>query len=456
MQWSSARAHMRELVLTAGPALLLMVGAFWVAARFIEPSPPQTMTVAAASKGSPYHRLAEQYRTVLARSGVTLAIRETGGSIENLRLLGDDTSGVQLGFLQGGLANALDAPRLRSLGRLFHEPLWVFYRGEAPIDRLSALAGKRILVGPAGGGTNRLALKVLAASGVTAATATLINMELPDYVAAFESGNADAGFLVLMPEAATVTRLLASPAVRLLSLAQADAYAQRFPFLSRLDLKRGVVDFARDVPPTDTALLATTAACVVRDDLHPALANLMTQAIVEVHGKPDLDAKGENGLFARAGFPLAADPEFPLADEARRVYRSGAPFLQRYLPFWLATLTDRLVVLLVPFLGLAVPLVRFLPQLYTWRIRRRFVRQYGALKKVEAGLDTGAAGGEQLRHAFAEIDRIEAAVNGIPVPLGFSNQLYDLREHIDVVRRRLAARQAAVQPAPAMQAAPTA
>jgi uncharacterized protein len=439
MRRSSAVVQLRELLFTAGPAILLIAGAFWATARFVEPAPPQRITIAAASKGSPYYRLAEQYRKILAQSGIDLEIRETSGSFENLRLLKDASSGVQLAFLQGGLASALDAPNLRSLGRLFYEPLWVFYRGDQPIDRLSALLGKRILVGPAGGGTNQLALKLLAANGVTETTATLINMELPDYVEAFATGKADAGFLVLAPEARTIARLFDSPNAKLMGLAQADAYYQRFPFLSRLDLKRGVVDLAKDIPPADTALVATMAALLIRDDLHPALANLMTQAIVEVHGKPDFDAKGQAGIFSRsAAFPVAADPEFPLADEARRVYRSGPPFLQRYLPFWLATLTDRLVVLLVPFVGLALPLIRFVPMLYTWRIRRRIFHWYGELKKVEAGLNGGASA-QQLTRAFADIERIEAAVNEIPVPLGFSNQLYDLREHIDVVRRHLTA-----------------
>src|SRR5882724_10319998 len=439
MEKESGRTFVRwrEIMLTAGPAIALVAAVFLVTSRFVTPAPPHTMVIAAANPGSPYYRWAEEYQKALAQSGITLEIRATSGSVENLRLLNDDTSGVQLGFVQGGIANTRDDPRLLSLGRVIYEPLWVFYRGDTRIDRLTDLKGKRVLVGPAGGGTNQLAIRLLAANGVTADTAKLIAMELPDYVEAFESDQADAGFLVLGPEARTVERLLTSPHVRLLSMSQADAYAQRFPFLSRLDLKEGVVDFGRNIPPSDTTMVAATAGVLMRDDLHSALANLMTQTLVEVHSKPVINANGEAAIFGRAAaFPIAADPEFPLADEARRVYRSGAPFLQRYLPFWLATLFDRTVVLLVPILGLAFPLMRFAPMLYNWRVRRGIVRWYGELKKVEDGVRSDASR-EQVAQAAADIDRIEASVNEITLPLGFTNQLFDLLQHIEAVRRRL-------------------
>jgi TRAP transporter TAXI family solute receptor len=441
MEKKSARTFVRwrEILLTAGPAIGLVAAAFLVTSRFVTPAPPHKMVIAAANKGSPYYRWAEEYQKNLAQSGITLEIKATSGSLENLRLLNDDRSGVQLGFVQGGIATTRDGPQLRSLGRVIYEPIWVFYRGETKIDRLTDLKGKRVLVGPSGGGTNQLAIRLLAANGVTADTASLIAMELPDYVEAFESDKADAGFLVLGPEARTVERLLNSPSVRLLSMSQADAYAQRFPFLSRLDLKEGVVDFGRDIPSSDTTMVATMAGVLIRDDLHSALANLMTQALIDVHSKPVINADGEAAIFGRsAEFPVAADPEFPLADEARRVYRSGPPFLQRYLPFWLATLSDRMAVLLVPIIGLAIPLMRFAPELYTWRVRRGIVRWYGELKKVEDGVRADASA-EQVAHAAAEIDRIEASVNTITLPLGFTNQLYDLLQHIEVVRRRLAA-----------------
>jgi len=306
---------------------------------------------------------------------------------------------------------------------------------------VSDLKGKHVLVGPAGGGTNQLATQVLAASGVTRATASLINMELPDYVEALGRGKADAGFLVLAANARTVRALFADPRVRLVGLPQADAYAQRFPFLTRLDLPEGIIDFAENIPDENTPLVATVASFVVRDDIHPALANLLTQAMVAAHGAPAKDGSGEVGVFEGSGvFPMQTDPMFSMADEARQVYRSGPPFLQRYMPFWLATFLNRMILMVIPIIGVLVPALRFAPILYTWRMRRRLLRWYRELKNIEIeGEGTSAA---QIRKKQARIEEIEQAVDHLKLPIGFANQLYDLRLHIDMVRRRLAAKAA--------------
>ncbi|HWE22278.1 MAG TPA: TAXI family TRAP transporter solute-binding subunit [Hyphomicrobiaceae bacterium] len=433
------RWQLREVLIVVLPALLLGAVAIWFASKLVDPAPPSTFVVAAATKGSPYYRFAERYQATFRRNGVNLEIRETAGSFANLKALSDHTSEVHAGFVQGGLASSKDAPGLVSLGRIAYEPLWVFHTGSEPLQRLTDLKGKRILVGPTGGGTSALALRLLAANGITSETATLINRDLPDYVDLLAKGEADAGFLVLAPEARTIQRLLRTPGVRLMSFANADAYLQRFPFLSRVVLREGVIDFAAGIPPADTTLLATTAAVLVRQDAHSALVNLLAQALQEAHGQPAADAGGEARLFERAGdFPAAADPEFPMSEDARRVYRSGAPFLQRYVPFWLATLVDRLVVSLVVLLPIVFPLVRFAPQLYDWRIRRRILYWYGELKSLEAASGS-AATAEERAAKLADLDRIETAVDNLPIPLTFADRLYNLRQHIEVVRRRIMA-----------------
>ena len=427
-------------VLIVGLPLLLIIGAtVWFLQGLVDPAPPTTFVISAASPGSPYHRYAERYQATFKRNGVNLEVRESGGSFDNLKALSDPKTGVHAGFVQGGLASTKDTPGLLSVGRIAYEPLWVFSAGATPLQRLSDLKGKRVLVGPAGSGTNGLAVRLLAANGVTDASATLIHRALPDYVDMLSSGEADAGFLVLAPEARTVQRLLRAPGVHLMSFANADSYTQRFPFLSRIVLREGVVDFAANLPPADTTLIATTAAVLVREDAHSALVSLLAQAIHEVHSQPTTDSGGEAPLFQRAGeFPIANDPEFPLSEEARRVYRAGVPFLQRYVPFWVATMIDRLMVSFVVLLPIALPLFRFAPQIYNWRVRRRILYWYGALKRLEATARR-AATQESRAAALQELDRIESAVDNIPVPLAFSDRLYELRQHIEVVRRRLTA-----------------
>jgi TRAP transporter TAXI family solute receptor len=441
MQKPQRHSQLRDLLGIFLPALLVVGGAFFVTLQFVQPAPPNRIVVAAASKGSPYFDLAERYRQALAVHGVTLEIKETSGSLENLKLLLDGRAGVAAGFLQGGTTTARDAPSLRSLGRVLYEPLWLFRNAGVSIERMADLKGKHVLVGPAGGGTNQLATQLLAASGVTRETASLINMELPDYVEALGRGNADAGFLVLAANARTVRQLFADPNVRLVGLPQADAYAQRFPFLTRLDLSEGIVDFAENIPDENMPLVATVASFVVRDDIHPALANLLTQAMVAAHAAPAVERNGEVGIFEGGGvFPMQNDPVFGMADEARQVYRSGPPFLQRYMPFWLATFLNRMIVMAIPIIGVLLPALRFAPMLYTWRMRRRLLRWYRELKNLENESEGTAV--VRIREKQARIEEIERAVDHLKLPIGFANQLYDLRLHIDMVRRRLAAKAA--------------
>lgn len=434
----SLRIRYPKVWITIGVVFFGIAGAFFVTSQFVQPAPPRKVTIAAASKDAPYYRLAAQYQSYFKANGITLEIRETAASFENLKLLTDAKSGVDIGILQGGIASNKDAPDLRSMGRVAYEPLWVFYRGSEPIDRLSQLKGKRILVGPTGGGTHHLAMKLLAASGITNENATLVPMHLPNYIEAFETAKADAGFLVLGADANTVQRLFKTPGVQLMSFAQADGYSQRFPFLSRLDLKQGVVDFGRNIPAEDTALVATKTALVVRDSLHPAITSLLAEAVLAVHGAPEFDPTGEAKLFQRVGeFPIIADPEFALADDARRVYKSGPAFLQRYLPFWLATLLERMTIMLVPLVGLLIPAMRITPSIYPWLVRRRIMHWYRELRRVETSL-AEAATPEQLSQKLRDLDRIDEGVRTTQIPQNFADQFYQLRAHIDVVRRRVA------------------
>jgi hypothetical protein len=333
------------------------------------------------------------------------------------------------------LASSKDAPELLSVGRIAYEPLWVFYSGPQRLERLTELKGKRILVGPTGSGTASLALRLLAANGITEGNATLVNRELPDYVDLLAKGEADAGFLVLAPEARTVQRLLRTPQVRLMSFANADAYTQRF-LLSRMVLREGVVTSPQHLPPADTTLIATTTAVLVRADAH----RVQSAHPGSAGGARPSDRPGRDDmrLFrARASSRCPATPEFAMSEEAKRVYRSGPPFLQRYVPFWVATMIDRLLVSMVVLLPIFIPLVRFAPQIYNWSVRRRIMHWYGALKRLEASAKSASSEAERTDR-LRELDRIEAAVDNIPVPLGFADRLYQLREHIELARRRLA------------------
>jgi hypothetical protein len=97
----------------------------------------------------------------------------------------------------------------------------------------------------------------------------------------------------------------------------------------------------------------------------------------------------------------------------------------------------RTALLLIPALTILVPLMRLAPVIYNWSIRRRLLYWYRQLKAVEKRLDTMRPGDDLAAHR-AELERIDTGVRRIRVPLAFSDQLYDLRQHIDFVRQRLA------------------
>lgn len=425
------RALRRDLWLMLGPAVALVGLAFAVTFYFIKPAPPKTLVIATPQDEGGFRYFARKYQEILARDGITLELRPTNGSVTSIGLLTQQDSGVDVAFVQSGTVDAEKAPGVVSLGSLSYVPLWVFYRGE-PIHDVRELKGRRISVGLEESGTRSLALKLLEANRADAAPTELVSLGRDEAIEQLKQGKLDAVFLVATADAPAIQRLAAVPGIRLLSFARADAYVRRYTYLSRHVLPRGVFDLAADVPEADVTLIAPTANLVARDTLHPALAYLLLRAASEVHEKAGmLDRKGE--------FPAPLEAGFPLSSEARRYYESGVPLLQRYLPFWAANLVDRLWVMLVPIIAVVVPLVRAVPAVLLWRVRSRIFRWYARLKEVELQLDENP-GRELLEDMMRRLDEAEREVNRIPMPLSYSENLYFFREHIEVVRRRIARR----------------
>jgi TRAP transporter TAXI family solute receptor len=421
----------RDLLLVAVPLLLLVILGFWLASRFIQPAPPDTLILSSGGDGGAYQRFAAAYKDVLARYGIRLVEKTSAGSTENLQRLRDASFEVDAAFVQGGTARAQEDDTLLSLGGLYYEPLWIFYRadlarsGVAP-GSVAALKGRRIAIGAPGSGTHHLAHEMFYANQIDAKNTVLIEKGGLGLLQAFAAKEIDAAFVVGPTQSATVWTLLATPGVKAMSLDHADAYTRRFPYLSKVVLPRGAIDVAADLPREDVTLLASTATLVVREDIHPALVDLLMQAMTEVHGGP--------GMLQRPGeFPRATAVDFPLSKEAERYYKSGKPFLQRYLPFWAATLVDRLVVMLIPLLAVLIPVIKIAPGLYTWRVRSRIFRRYGELKFLEAEVDDAPERNTRAEW-LTRLEAIEADVNRMPTPLSFADMLYTLRSHIGLVR----------------------
>ena len=418
-----------DLLSIGVPVLLLLVAGFWLASRFIQPAPPDVLLLSSGGEGGAYQLYTAKYKAILARNHIELKELPSAGAVENLRRLRDERVQVDVAFLQGGVAMGEDSAGLVSLGSLYPEPLWVFYRGKENVERLVQLRGKRLAVGPEGSGTRKLAEELLEVDGIAAPPTRL----LPDAglaaAEALRQGRVDAVFVVGAAQSGAVWSLLYSKDVKLMSFARAEAYTRRYPFLEKLVLPAGGIDLARDMPARDVTLIAPVATLVAREDTHPALINLLLQAAAEVHG--------EAGLFQKPRqFPNATPVDIPLSPEATRFYTSGKPLLQRYLPFWLATFIDRMLVMLIPLVALVLPLVKLAPVLYGWRIRSRIFRCYGELKFLEMEIEADAA--RHGTHEWLErLERIDRVAQVIHTPKAFMDQLYTLRGHIDLVRSKL-------------------
>lgn len=416
---------------TYAPAVLLMLIGFAIAWQFVDPAPPRTVVIATGHEGGAYYLYAQRYQKLLAEEGIELEILTTAGSLENIRLLEDRSAGVDLAFVQGGTASATDSADIVSLGSLYYEPLWVLYRSGEVIDRLAWLADKRVAAGEAGSGTRAVALTLLNDNGLDAASDNSLALGGQDAVQALIAGEVDAAFFVASPRATLVQELLGQKDIQLMSFTRAAAYTRRHHFLSSLVLPEGVVDLQQNIPPLDTVLLAATANLAANSDFHPALINLFLQVLSRVHG--------EGGVFENPGeFPNEYNVDFPLNDDARRYYRDGPPFLQRYLPFWTANLIDRLKIMLVPVITLLIPLFKVMPPAYRWRVRKKIYRWYRELQELDIEHPQREKA-ERLARLLQRLNDIEEEVRKVRVPLSYVDELYDLRVHIDLLRDKLTA-----------------
>jgi TRAP transporter TAXI family solute receptor len=427
----------RDLLIAWGPFFVIGIGLLILAYFLLDPMPPRHVVLGTGPENGAYAEFGKRYVEELKRYGISVELRQTVGSRENLVLLRDGKQKLDLAFVQGGASETIrtraeeEQEPVVSLGSLFFEPVWIFYRADSfkEFTMLTQLRGKRVNIGARGSGTPGLMMRLLGANQVERDELQRSMLTDQEAVIALLEGKLDAIVLIAAPEAAYVQMLLQTPGIRLLEVAQAEAYARRYRYISPVVLPRGVAQLALDVPPRDLQLIAATTSLVAREDLHPALIQLFVQAAARIHSG--------SGWIARAGqFPSAAHNEFPLAKDAERYYRTGPPLLQQYLPFSLANLIDRMWVALFSIVVVLLPVSRMVPPLYRFRVRSRIFRWYRNLRVIEAELESNERPREEL---LAALDKLEARAAGVRVPLAYADQLYALRSHIDLVRARLRA-----------------
>lgn len=429
-----------DLSVSLVPVLILSVLALMLAMHYVRPAPPKTLNIVSGSEGSTYRRAAEKYAVILARNGITLNLLPSQGSVDNLRQLADANSKVDIGFVPGGIVGETDVSNLVSLGSVFYQPVTVFYRAAQPIERLSQLKGKRIAIGREGSGTQFLALALLKANGIkpdegpskleplegSAAMQALIDQKVD---AIFLSGDS--------ASMANIRQMIRTPGISFYDFPQAEGYLRRFRYLSKIEIPAGAFDLGENLPAKPTIILAPTVELIARTDLHPALSDLLIEAAREVNGRAT--------LMQKAGeFPAPLQRDIQISADAARYYQSGKGFMYRNLPFWLASLLDRTLVVLLPILVVLIPGVRMVPSIYGWRVKNRIYRYYGDLMALEraALLPLDVAQREAL---IQKLGDIEKAVITVKMPAAFADQIYILRQHINFVRHQLAPKAAATE-----------
>ena len=426
--------------------VVLVVGALlWIGFQFLQPLPPRRIVLASGADFGLYHQYAQRYKAILARDGIAVEERLTAGAAENLKLLLDPKAHVDVAFMQGGVATAPASDALVMLASLYYEPLWVFYGGSQTWTNLNQLRGHRIATGVPGSGTRALAEPLLAANGVTSDNTSLVATGGADAMDQLRKGEVDAVLLVGGAQTPLIGRALRDRGVKLMNFARADAYPRRFSFITRLTLPAGTIDLDAGIPSAEIAMIGTKSMLVAREDLHPALINLLIDAAREIHGG--------QGAFESAGeFPSTSPVDLEVSEHAVRHIRYGPGIVHRYLPFWAATLVERAILLLLPLVVVLVPALNFLPQFMRWRVRSRIYRWYGELALLERDV-ANRAPPLPIAQWMRDLERIERSVGQIRTPASFASEAYTLREHVDLVRRAILAKAGTGAPRPAGQGA---
>lgn len=428
--------NLRDLLVAFGPVTLMVVIVCGVGYWLVDPAPSRIIDMSTGQANGAYERFAKRYAQELAKNQIVLRQQSSLGSEENLARISDPDSDIEVGFVRSGsIEETLAQERgLISLGSLFYEPIWVFYRSPKEVSTISQFRGKTVNVGPDGTGVARLFDQILSVNGMTTEDVSLQKLADTPGTVALLDGKVDVLIFSSASDSPLVQMLLQTPGIRLFDFVQAEAYTRRFPFLSHVVLPRGIVDIGRDIPARDYHLIAPTATLVAHESLHPALIGLLLQAARRIHSGAD--------WFSKQGeFPSDKYTEIPVAREAEKFYKNGPPMLQRYLTFWVANFFERMWVVLVALGALFLPLSKIIPPLYVWRIRSRIYRWYGQLRLVEQSIESippaelQAVATKQLRH----LDEIEEKVNRITIPLSYAEELYGLRSHINFVRARVEA-----------------
>jgi uncharacterized protein len=418
----------RELWWLIAIVVLLIASFLYFLFRHIEPPPPKVVNISAGAKTGAYYQFAQRYAAEMKKHGINLNVLESTGSVENLHRINDPKSGVHFAFVQSGIASAQPEvyQALESLASISYEPVWVLSSPATKLTRLTELAGKRVAIGAEGSGTRPVALELLAANEVKESNATLLPLNAAEAAAALAKNEIDAMIVISSPSAPLIAQALEGGA-SVLEFTQADAYARRYPWLAKVVLPKGSASFSKNLPATDISLVAASANLVARTDTHRAIAFLMLDVASEVHASA-------GPLHNLKQFPNEQNLQFSQSEESKRFFKTGRPVLQRYLPFWLANLIERLLVSIVPALAIGIPLAKLIPAFFDYRERAAVLLLYEEADGLDKKLQRGQTTREHMR---AQLDDIETRLGDLGLGANKHVDVYNLRGHLDVLRARV-------------------
>ena len=422
----------RELTQLALLAMLVLAAVLWVLFRFIEPPPPKVVRISTGSPTGAYTRYAKQYAEALKTHGITLEVVTSAGSVENLKRLDDPAQKFDLAFVQGGVGSAEQHPALESLASVAYEPIWVFFSKKSfksgPPTRLTELKGRAIGIDAEGSGVRVAATELLKMNQISAQEARLSALGGMAAVDAVLAGTLEAAILVASVDSPAVQKALAED-LGLMNFENADAYARLLPWVAKVTLPKGVAHLARNLPTEDVTLIAATANLVARGDLHRAVMFLVLDVASSVHKKPA-------AVNAMTEFPSERNLDYTQSEESKRFFKTGRPFLQQYLPFWLANLIERMLVTIVPILAIGIPLLRLIPAFLEWRERSELTRLYDEVLALEhRHYDTP----QDKSNSLARLTQIDQLLPSLKLGASHHVDVYNLKSHMELVKARLSA-----------------
>ncbi|QKM65172.1 C4-dicarboxylate ABC transporter substrate-binding protein [Polynucleobacter tropicus] len=408
--------------------LVAIFAVLWI----LVPPPPKVIEMATGFPTGLYYQFGERLKEEVAKDGVSLEVKATGGTIDNLGLLNDPKSGVNFAMVQGGVADVSKYPNLVSIAGMFYEPIWVWYREPGfkseggRLQVLSQLKGKRVAIGNEGSGTLALSTALMKISGIKENEIHGEKLKPDQALTKLSNGELDAVFIVAAAEAPILKKFYEVPGIRLMNFDQADAYTRNLPYLSKVNVPRGLLSIEYDIPRQDIQVIAPTATLVTHDNVSPAMISLMLSASYDI-------LKSYSRLQKPGEFPSSVGMDFPLHADAEIYLKDGPSFLHRHLPFWTAVWVGRFVKIVIPLLVIFIPLFTYIPSAKNFLLRLKLAQVYAELRELEKN----AYDPDQKDRKRMDLDEIERRVNNIKVSMMDSKELYDLKSHVGDVRARL-------------------